>query len=119
MFFYNTGYFVDIVNIIQENFSKNDSIVSIENEYNKEMDIKTIDNFKKIKIGDSKASVIKRINKPNRIDKSEYNFNWYVYNAYKEKFVMVGIKNNKVVALFTNNIDSCESEGICINKDLK
>lgn len=55
VFFYNTGYFVDIVNIIQENFSKNDSIVSIENEYNKEMDIKTIDNFKKIKIGDSKA----------------------------------------------------------------
>lgn len=118
VFFYNTGYFVDIANIIKEKFSKNDSIVSIENEDNKEMYIKTIDNFKKIKIGDSKASVIKRINKPNRIDKSEYNFNWYVYNTYKEKFVMVGIKNNKVVALFTNNIDSCENEGICINKDL-
>ena len=81
---------MDIANITKEIFSKNDSIVSVENEDNEEMYIKTIDNFKKIKIGDSKASVIKRINKPNRIDKSEYNFNWYIYD--KEKFVMIGIK---------------------------
>ena len=40
------------------------------------------------------------------------------YNTYKESFVMVGIKNNKVVALFTNNIDSCENENIYINKDI-
>ena len=77
-----------------------------------------IENFKDIKIGDSKISVIKKLNKPDRIDKSEYNFLWYVYNSYEENFIMVGIKNNQVVALFTNNINSNESEKIYIDKDI-
>jgi len=110
---------MEIRDEIQEKFLKNDLDTRVETNDNKETNIKKIYNFKQIKIGDSKDSVIKKINKPNRIDKSEYNFNWYVYNAYKENFVMVGIKNNKVVALFTNNIDSCENEGIYINKDIK
>ncbi|WP_434794633.1 hypothetical protein TPDSL_17200 [Terrisporobacter petrolearius] len=119
VFFYNTGYFIEIKDEIQEKFLKNDLDTRVETIDNKETNIKEVYNFKQIKIGDSKDSVIKKINKPNRIDKSEYNFNWYVYNAYKENFVMVGIKNNKVVALFTNNIDSCENEDIYINKDIK
>ena len=110
---------MEIRNTIQEKFLEKNSEISIETDDNKETNTKRVYNFKKIKIGDSKDSVIKKINKPNRIDKSEYNFNWYVYNAYKENFFMIGIKNNKVVALFTNNIDSCENEGIYINKDIK
>ena len=82
------------------------------------VDINQIYNFKRINIGDSKESVIEKLSNPNRIDKTPYNFFWYVYNTYKESFVMVGIKNNKVVALFTNNIDSCENENIYINKDI-
>ncbi len=117
--FYNVGYFEDITNMVKEKFLQKDPLVNIENDYNEESGEEVIYNFEKIKIGDSKDSVIQKINKPNRIDKSEYNFNWYVYNTYKENFVMVGIKSNKVVALFTNNIDSCENEGIYINKDLK
>ncbi|WP_270305288.1 CAP-associated domain-containing protein, partial [Terrisporobacter petrolearius] len=95
VFFYNTGYFIEIKDEIQEKFLKNDLDTRVETIDNKETNIKEVYNFKQIKIGDSKDSVIKKINKPNRIDKSEYNFNWYVYNAYKENFVMVGIKNNK------------------------
>lgn len=117
--FYNAGYFEDITNMVKEKFLQKDPLVNIENDYNEESGEEVIYNFEKIKIGDSKDSVIQKINKPNRIDKSEYNFNWYVYNTYKENFIMIGIKSNKVVALFTNNIDSCENEGICINKDLK
>lgn len=118
IFFCKEGYFVDITNTIQEKLLKKYSVSITGSKDSKETNIKSIDNFKKIKIGDSKDSVIKKINKPNRVDRSEYGFNWYVYNTYKEIFFMVGIKHNKVVALFTNNIDSCENEGIYINKDL-
>lgn len=110
---------MEIRNTIQEKFLKKDLEISIEDDDNKETATTNVYNFKQIKIGDSRDSVIKKINQPNRIDKCEYNFNWYVYNTYKENFVMIGIKNNKVVALFTNNIDSCENEGIYINKDIK
>lgn len=116
IFCYTSGYFDEIQNYIKEKFF---------NEYlgekikNKEVNIKAIDNFQNIRIGDSKESVIEKLNNPSRIDNSEYNFSWYVYNNFEEKFIMIGIKDNKVVALFTNNIDSCENEKIYINKDIK
>ncbi len=48
------------------------------------VDINQIYNFKRINIGDSKESVIEKLSNPNRIDKTPYNFFWYVYNTYKE-----------------------------------
>ena len=66
------------------------------------------DNFKNIKIGDNKAYVISNIGKPSRIDYSEYNFKWYVYNEDLNKFAMVGIEEDNVVALYSNGIDSNE-----------
>lgn len=72
----------------------------------------SIDNFKYIKIGDSEDSVINKIGNPSRKDVSEYNYSWYVYNQYEGKFAMVGIENNEVVALYSNTINSCESENI-------
>ena len=77
-----------------------------------------IDKFSNIKIGDSKDTVINKLGKPERIDKSEYLFNWYVYKNNKEKLVMIGIENDKVVSLFTNSINSIESENIDINNDI-
>ena len=64
-----------------------------------------IENFEQIRIGDTKEYVLSLIGKPARIDESEYNFKWYVYNQYKENFVMVGIKNDIVVGLYTNFIN--------------
>jgi uncharacterized protein YkwD len=76
-----------------------------------------IDNFYKIKLGDIESKVISAIGNPSRIDLSEYGFNWYVYNQYKNKFAMVGIDNGKVVALYTNSLKSNLIENIDLNKD--
>ena len=111
---YSMNYLQEIKSFLREDLFNKNIEAKDDNDINK----KQIENFKKIKIGNSEKVVIEKINKPNRIDKSEYNFSWYVYNTYKENFVMIGIKNNKVVSLFTNNIDSCESENICIDKDI-
>ena len=76
-----------------------------------------IDNFKSIKLKEDLESVISKIGKPARIDDSEYGFKWYVYNQYFKKFTMIGIENNKVVALYSNSIDSCENEDIKLNSN--
>lgn len=121
LFFYKTGYF-DTIKLSLENINKNQKF-KIEKDIgdnNKLNNLKAdlSENFKKIKIGDTKESVINKLNEPSRIDNSECNFKWYIYNNYKEKFFMIGIEDNKVVALFTNNINSCENEGIDIEKDI-
>lgn len=39
---------------------------------------------------------------PDRIEPSALGFEWYVYNHDYSKYVQVGIKNNEVVAIFSN-----------------
>ena len=68
----------------------------------------SMDNFKDIKIGDSEDSIISKLGKPSRIDASEYNFKWYVYNKDYNKFAMVGIRDNIVVGIYSNKIDNNE-----------
>ncbi|MFR3499430.1 MAG: CAP-associated domain-containing protein, partial [Paraclostridium bifermentans] len=72
----------------------------------------SIKRYMEIKIGDTEESVINKIGNPNRKDISEYGFDWYVYNNVKNNFAMVGIKNQKVVALYSNSIDSSDINGI-------
>lgn len=72
----------------------------------------SIDNLENIKIGDSKEDLISQIGFPSRIDESEYNFKWYVYNQYKNKFAMVGVEDDSVVALYSNAINSHEMQNI-------
>ena len=67
-----------------------------------------VDSFNSIKIGDSKESVILNMRNPSRIDYSEYNFKWYVYNEDLNKFTMVGIEDDCVVALYSNSLDNNE-----------
>jgi uncharacterized protein YkwD len=71
-----------------------------------------------IKLGDSQSSVINKIGVPDRKDKSEYGFTWYVYNRFKNNFAMVGIENDKVVGLYSNSIDSIEMMNIKIKDNL-
>lgn len=117
VFFYKAGYFENTINKFYENvqyLQKDD----VDKDENNDKISEDIYNFANIKIGDTKESVIDKLGEANRIDKSEYNFKWYVYNEYKENFFMIGIEDEKVVSLFTNNINSCENENIDINKDL-
>ena len=94
-------------NTSQELEAINTKIVSNDTRVNSNINI---DNFKNIKIGDNKAKVISNLGEPSRIDYSEYNFKWYVYNEDLNKFAMVGIEDENVVALYSNGIDSNEMD---------
>lgn len=79
---------------------------------------KNINEYYDIKIGDSVDSVIKKIDNPDRKDYSEYGFEWYVYNRFKNNFVMVGIENDKVVGLYSNSINSTEMLDIKLGDEM-
>ena len=66
-------------------------------------------------IGDSKDKVIKNMGEPSRIDSSKYGFSWYIYNNDYEKYMQIGIKDEKVVGLYTNSDIFSNSEGIKID----
>lgn len=100
-----------VKSIIDQPENKTKEAVNINNN----VDIK---NFYNIKIGDSELSVISNIGNPARKDISEYGFYWYVYNQFKNNFAMVGIKDKKVVALYSNSIDSLEMMDIKLENDI-
>ncbi|MFR3566507.1 MAG: CAP-associated domain-containing protein [Paraclostridium sordellii] len=82
------------------------------------LDTENIKSYEDIKIGDDKESVISKIGLPDRKDLSEYGFTWYVYNRFKNNFIMVGIENEKVVGLYSNSLNSCETKGVKIGDKL-
>jgi len=56
-----------------------------------------------IYVGDSLSKVESLLGSPNRIDPSHCNFDWHVYNSDYSRFLMVGIRNGYVKALYTNS----------------
>ena len=54
-------------------------------------------------IGKSVSQIVKTYGKQARIDPTEYGFQWYVYNKNYKRFMMVGIKDNTVVAAYCNS----------------
>lgn len=58
-----------------------------------------------VKIGTNAEMIIDTFGEPQRIDKSDYDFDWYVYNSDPSQFMMVGIKEDRVCAFFTNSSD--------------
>lgn len=123
LFFYNGGLKQSIEKYKEENL-KNEATqtlsYSIDKQDSKEQPVKEgydIDNYNSITIGEGLDSVLNKLGKPGRIDKSEYSFDWYVYNQYNDKFAMIGIEEEVVVALYSNSINTCESEDIKLNTD--
>ncbi|MBP3359318.1 MAG: C40 family peptidase [Clostridia bacterium] len=57
---------------------------------------------KTICIGSSIDEMFSKFGEPDRIDSSEYGFDWYVYNSYYSDFIMIGVKDDVVSAYFTN-----------------
>ncbi|MCC8169497.1 MAG: NlpC/P60 family protein [Oscillospiraceae bacterium] len=47
-------------------------------------------------------NLIEVMGEPNRIDKSEYGFDWYVYNSNYSDFCMIGVEGSRVCAVFAN-----------------
>lgn len=91
--------------------------IELSNVANLEIKNTSINNFKYLKLGTSKDELINQIGNPYRIDESEYGFKWYVYNQYESNFVMVGIKDNVIVAFYSNSIDSDEMENILLGNN--
>lgn len=56
-----------------------------------------------ITIGNNIDTVIEVMGEPNRIDASEYGFDWYVYNGNYDEFVMIGVQADRICAVYTNN----------------
>jgi uncharacterized protein YkwD len=54
-------------------------------------------------LGMRAQTLIKQYGKPTRTEPSEYGFSWYVYAGDYKNFMMVGVRDGKVVADYTNS----------------
>ncbi|WP_170311503.1 stalk domain-containing protein [Vallitalea okinawensis] len=55
-----------------------------------------------VEMGDFVSKLTSTLGQPNRVDDSEYDFVWYIYNSDYSNYVQVGVRNNQVVAFYTN-----------------
>ncbi len=58
-----------------------------------------------ITVGANVNTVTEVFGEPNRIDKTEYGFEWYVYNSDYANFFMVGVQADRICAVFSNGAD--------------
>lgn len=65
-----------------------------------------------IAIHDSEEKVLKLLGEPDLVLKSQYGFDWHVYNADYSRYVQVGIRNGQVVGLLTNTVHWRTPDGI-------
>ncbi len=56
-----------------------------------------------IVIGSNIETVTDEWGEPDRIDKSDYGFEWYVYNSDYDRFAMIGVTEGRICALYTNS----------------
>ncbi|WP_396954657.1 CAP domain-containing protein [Neobacillus sp. YIM B06451] len=69
-------------------------------------------------IGKNVAEVQKALGKPQRIDKSSYDYDWYIYNHSLDKYLQVGILDNKAVTIYAIGRDT-NVEPFSIGKPLE
>ncbi len=58
--------------------------------------------LKGIALGSSLQEVTKVFGSPKRIDDSEYDFKWYIFHQDYKNYAQIGIKDNQVVAIYSN-----------------
>lgn len=56
-----------------------------------------------ITIGANIGTVLDAFGAPNRIDETEYGFDWYVYNSDYSSYFMVGVEADRVCAFYSNS----------------
>jgi uncharacterized protein YkwD len=72
-----------------------------------------------VAIGASERDVITRLGQAVRVDQSQYGFQWHIYNQDYRAYVQVGIRNGRVVGLFTNSADLLSSQQARIGMDAR
>ncbi|OEH93380.1 stalk domain-containing protein [Bacillus solimangrovi] len=70
--------------------------------------------FSDVSLGESKNSLVEKRGKPERIDESRNGFYWYVYNEDYKTYAQYGIKDNKVVTIYSNASNWSSELGIRI-----
>lgn len=68
--------------------------------------------FKNISIDSSYSNILKEYGNPKKVLETRYDFKWYVYHNNYNNFIMFGIQNNKVVAIYTNAKNWTSKNGI-------
>nr|WP_309099252.1 CAP domain-containing protein [Fredinandcohnia onubensis] len=56
-------------------------------------------------IGVESSKIVEILGEPNRIDRSSYDYNWWVYNSTPQNYIQVGIENDRVVTVFGTGND--------------
>lgn len=97
-----------IFDVIIDKFTGED-IISKEQDMEEQGSI-NYENYRYINIGDSFESVKNNIGEPTTMEYSEYDFMWYTYIDDYSRFFMVGVYEDVVVALFSNTMDSEETD---------
>jgi len=65
-----------------------------------------------IVVGITEVELISKLGEPARKDLSQYGFEWYIYNDNYSRYIQVGIKDNKVVGIYTNADNWKSTKGI-------
>ncbi len=63
-------------------------------------------------MGSTEGALISKLGEPNRKDLSKYGFEWYIYNNDYNRYIQVGIKNRRVVAIYSNSASWESKNGI-------
>lgn len=58
-----------------------------------------------IALGESAESTIRKLGLPNRIDDTEYDFDYYIYNNDYSRLVFIAIRENTVIGFYTDSLD--------------
>ncbi|QUH19726.1 CAP-associated domain-containing protein [Alkaliphilus sp. B6464] len=70
-----------------------------------------------ISVGSTEEDLISKLGQPDRKDLSKYGFEWYIYNRDYSKYIQVGIKDKKVVGIYTNVDNWKSTKGIKIGME--
>lgn len=58
-----------------------------------------------ISIGENVKDIINKLGSPGRIDETEYNFDFYIYNNDYRKLLFIAIADGKVSGIYTDSLD--------------
>lgn len=70
-----------------------------------------------VEIGANITTVTDMLGEPDRIDKGEFGYDWYVYNSDYTRFMMIGVENGRICAFYSNS-GLLTFDGISIGDDV-
>jgi hypothetical protein len=71
-----------------------------------------------ISLGENTDSLIQKLGSPTRIDTSEYDFDYYIYNNDYTRLTFIAVSNNKVIGFYSDSLDF-NFKGIYYGCDLR